>query len=53
MSDTREPADEQQIVEPTEAAGPAIDAAGMGQETGEVPAELDDDDTSAPSPDLV
>lgn len=53
MSDPRDPQDEQQIADAPDGAAPAIDAAGMGQETGEVPAELDDDDTSSPSPDLV
>lgn len=59
MSDTRDPADEQQIVDvpegsdPQQGAAPAIDPAGMGQETGDVPAELDDEDTSSPSPDVV
>lgn len=59
MSDTRDPAEEQQITEPptvpTEQgdAAPAIDAAGMGQETGDVPDELQDDDISSPSPDAA
>ena len=56
MSDTRDPAEEQQIADPTPdgpqagVAAPAIDAAGIGQEDPEAP-ELDDvgpdDDSSS------
>lgn len=41
MSDTQNP--DQQLPDPPAGVEPAIDAAGIGQETGEVPAELDDD----------